>query len=162
MQVTEAAKQFLGSLLDAHEADPRPFIRLSMVDDSYELTLDRAKKTTDLIFSHLGQPVLFVSLATAEALRNFTVDLGDDAHLIFRRSAPHDGDAANNQRVDQTTWQHYEHARLLKDVTDITQNIARLRAAGKGFGVVKELRSLEITRNAKWDEIRALWAGGNQ
>jgi hypothetical protein len=132
-----------------------------MVDDRYELTLDSTKKTTDVTFSHLGQPVLFVSLATAEALRNFTVDVGDDAHLIFRRSIPHDGDAAN-KRVDRTTWQNYEHARLLKDVTDITETIGRLRSTGKGFGLTSQIRSLEITRNAKWDEIRALWAGGNQ
>jgi hypothetical protein len=158
VQITEAAKAYLGNLLNVDCDSPGRCARLRFIDDGYNVTLDGLRLSTDIVFTYLNKPILFVSPATAHSLANITIDLQDNKRLIFRQSKP-ENRGAGGQGSDQTNWQHKEHQRLLREVSEISREIVRLRAMGKSPDVGKNLRKLELTSKEKWTEIRALWAG---
>jgi hypothetical protein len=162
VHVSEEAKTVLASLLEGR--GETPVLRLGAVDGGHALVLDEVR-AGDLTFRHRGRPVLVVAAQVAESLWGLCVDcrkVGTDSGIVLRRiTSAESGDSGTSGSDDPPVDRRSdEHHRLLTEVNAITEQVAALRLS-RSTDRVARIRELEATKNAKWHEIRTLWAAAH-
>ncbi|MBF6601018.1 MAG: hypothetical protein IVW36_10960 [Dehalococcoidia bacterium] len=161
MYVTPEACEALSELL-ARRAQPERCLRLSTVQGNYRFVLDEAIEQ-DVSFEHAGRVVLVVSETVSRDLWGITVDCDETAgkrKLIFRKAKGDEPFDTTKEEPDPVPpgWKAQEHERLLAEIAEIGRQIAALRGGSKAM-LRDQLQTLELAKQAKWDAIRALWAG---
>jgi hypothetical protein len=162
LQVSEEAKAVLASLLEGRNEND--VLRLCVVDERHTLALDEVR-AGDLTFQYSGRPVLVVAAEVAQDLWGQSIccqKVGTGLGIVLRRvTMAERGEAGtaslDAQAVDQRTDQH---RRLLEEVNGITAQIAALRLSHSADKVAR-IRELEATKQARWHQIRTLWAGAH-
>lgn len=162
LQVSEEAKAVLASLLEGRSEND--VLRLCIVDDCHTLAFDEVR-AGDLTFQHGGRPVLVVAAEVAQDLWGLGIccqKAETGIGIVLRRvTMAERGEAgaasldaqAVDQRIDQ-------HRRLLEEVNGITAQIAALRLSHSADKVAR-IRELEAAKQARWHQIRTLWAGAH-
>jgi hypothetical protein len=136
-----------------------------VVDGHNTLALDEVR-AGDLTFDYRGRPVLVVAAGIAQGLWGLSIDcrkVETGLGIVLRRiSAADRGDGGTaSLDVPAIDQRRGEHRRLLEEVNAITAKIAALRLSHCADKVAR-IRELEATKQAKWHEIRTLWAAAHQ
>lgn len=163
MQVTEQAKAIFASLLDGRGEGQ--VLRLSVAEGGRILTLDQARPG-DLTFRHGGRAVLVIAEEVARDLWGLRIDAEEEesgARIVLRRMAGGEpGDTGTAERsIPAIDRRSEDHSRLLEEVNAITARIAALRLSHSRDKVAR-IRELEAAKQAKWHEIRTLWAAASR
>lgn len=159
MQVSEEAKAMLASLLEGR--GEKEVLRLSVVNDHHTLALDEVRPG-DLTLHHRERPVLVVAAEVAHDLWGLGIDcqkVGTGLRIVLRRTTSAErGDAGTaSPYAPPIDRRSDEHRRLLEEVNAITALVAALRLSHSTDKVAR-IRELEATKQAKWHQIRRLWA----
>ncbi len=161
MHVTVDACEALSRLL-ARRSNPDRCLRLTTVHGAYRFVLDQPIDG-DVTYSCEEQLVLCVSESVSRDLWGITVDStledGKDK-LIFRKARQGEPFDAVKEEPDAAPaiWRASEHERLLAEIAEINRQISTRRGGSKS-ALREHLQTLEASKQAKWDAIRALWAG---
>jgi hypothetical protein len=136
-------------------------LRLSTTHGNYRFILDDPIEQ-DILFHHETRVVLVVSETVSRDLWGITVDCATDdgrQKLIFRK-AKH-GEPLDIIKDDAELvppeWRASQHEALLAEIAEIGRQIASLR--GTKSSLREKVGVLEAKKQAKWDAIRAIWAG---
>jgi hypothetical protein len=140
-------------------------LRLCVADGRHTLAFDEVR-AGDLTVEHSGRPVLVVAAEVAQDLSGLGVyceKAGTGLGMVLRRVAMAERaepatETLDAQAIDQRSDQH---RRLLEEVSGITAQIAALRLSHSADKVAR-IRELEAAKQARWHEIRTLWAGAHR
>jgi Fe-S cluster assembly iron-binding protein IscA len=162
VQVSEQAKATLASFLEGR--GEKEVLRLGAVKGSHTLALDKVR-AGDLTFRHEGRPVLVVVAEIAQNLWGLGIDcrkVGTGLAIVLRRTTSGEcGDVGTvGSGAPAMHRQSDEHRRLLGEVNEITVRVASLRLS-RSTDKVARIRELEASKQAKWHEIRTLWAAAH-
>lgn len=164
MHVTVEAREALSGML-ARKTTNGECLRLTTFHGNYRFTLDEPIEQ-DIAFRHEERVVLTVSETISRDLWGITIDCaGENGHrkLVFRKSRPGEPMDTIKEREDAVPpeWKAKEHERLLAEIAEIGRQMTSLRGASKS-SLREQLQSLEAAKQARWDDIRSLWAGDGQ
>lgn len=161
MHVTPDACEALSKLL-ARRNNPDRCLRLSTIHGNYRFVLDEPIEQ-DITYIHEERVVLVVSETVSRDLWGITVDCAEEEgkqKLIFRKAKagePFDAIRDNGDDVPPK-WRAGQHEQLLEEIAEIGRQMTSLRGGSKS-SLREQLQALEARKQAKWDAIRALWAG---
>lgn len=162
MLVSEKAKAAFASFLEGR--GEKHVLRLGAINGSHTLALDEVR-AGDLTFQHRGRPVLVVAAEVAQELWGLGIDcrkVGTGLGIVLRRMTS--AECGDTGRADPhppgIDRRSDEHRRLLREVDEITAQVASLRLSNS-TDKVAHIRQLEATKHAKWHEIRTLWAAAH-
>lgn len=163
MRVSEEAKAVLASLLEGREE--KQVLRLSVADGHHTLALDEVR-AGDLTFHHRGRPVLVIGDGVSRDLWGLSIDSEEGEtglRIVLRRTATTERGDTGTSALSMPAVDHRsdEHTRLLEEVNEITALIAALRLSHSADKIPR-IRELEAAKQAKWHEIRTLWAAATR
>ena len=160
VHVTESACEALSKLL-ARRPGPEKCLRLSTNQGSYRFIIDEPIEH-DVVYRYDERVVLVISETVSRELWGYTIDCTVDngkTKPIVRKARENEPLESLHDESDivPPQWRAGEHERLLGEIAVISKQISLLRGGSKSM--VREQHVLEVAKQAKWDAIRALWAG---
>jgi Fe-S cluster assembly iron-binding protein IscA len=162
VQVSENAKAALASFLEGR--GEKHVVRLGVTNGTHTLAFDQVR-AGDLTFCHGGRPVLVVAAEVAQELWGLGIDcpkVGTGLGIVLRRITSDEWGDTGTASPDAPAMdrRNDEHRGLLTEVNEITAQLASLRLSRSSDRVAR-IRGLEATKQAKWHEIRTLWAAAH-